>query len=104
MALSSLGSSVSGLLNTAGTLTQSASTLASSTSLLQSTGSNASLQAQLKASQEQDANGAKLIALQSEETKKKQTTDVLNAIEAGKEDSTNKKISATAQNAKGISY
>lgn len=65
---------------------------------------NASITAQLQASREQDANGAMLIKLQSEETKKKQTQDVLNAIESGKEDSTNKKISASAQNSKGISY
>nr|BAQ95406.1 HrpA [Pseudomonas syringae pv. helianthi] len=43
-------------------------------------------------------------SIQAEEAQRKQTMDVLNAIEAGKEDSTNKKISATAQNAKGIGY
>lgn len=42
--------------------------------------------------------------MQAQETMKKQTMDVLNAIQAGKEDSSNKKISATATNAKGISY
>jgi hypothetical protein len=95
-------------LTAAGGLTQSIGSLSSNANLqnaiTQSAGNSASVAAQLQASREQDANGARLIALQSEETQKKQTTDVLNAIESGKEDSTNKKISASAQNAKGISY
>lgn len=69
-----------------------------------SSGNNMAIAAQEKASAEQDANQAKLIALQSAETIKKQTMDVLNAIQSGKDDSSNKKISATAQTAKGVSY
>lgn len=69
-----------------------------------STGTTKSLEAQRAESKKSDANGAALIGLQGEETRRKQTQDVLNAIQSGKEDSTNKKISATAQNAKGISF
>ncbi|XXE15116.1 hypothetical protein J3P85_17215 [Pseudomonas sp. Z1-12] len=69
-----------------------------------SSNNNQALDAQTKASKEQDANQAKLIALQSAETIKKQTLDVYNAIQSGKDDSSNKKISATAQSAKGVSY
>jgi hypothetical protein len=69
-----------------------------------STGTTKSLEAQRAESAKSDANGAALIGLQGEETRRKQTQDVLNAIQSGKEDSTNKKISATAQNAKGISF
>ncbi|RMM74041.1 Type III helper protein HrpA1 [Pseudomonas syringae pv. maculicola] len=87
---------------------QGVNTVASNATLqkniLLGTGDSLSVDAQAKASKESDANGAKLIAMQAQETMKKQTMDVLNAIQAGKEDSTNKKISATATNAKGISY
>ncbi|RMN42775.1 HrpA pilus formation protein [Pseudomonas syringae] len=87
---------------------QGVNTVASNATLqkniLSGTGDSLSVDAQAKASKESDANGAKLIAMQAQETMKKQTMDVLNAIQAGKEDSTNKKISATATNAKGISY
>ncbi|MEQ4313968.1 hypothetical protein ABNM01_12460 [Pseudomonas syringae] len=112
--LPSIGSSLTqagtGVANGIGGALQGANTIASAANMqgnvLAGTGmgNSLSLAAQNKASAEMDANGAQLIAMQAEETKKKQTMDVLNAIEAGKEDSTNKKISATAQNAKGISY
>lgn len=69
-----------------------------------SSNNNLAINAQEKASAEQDANQAKLIALQSAETIKKQTMDVYNAVQSGKDDSSNKKISATAQSAKGVSY
>lgn len=72
--------------------------------IIDSTGTTKSLEAQRAESAKSDANGAALIGLQGEETRRKQTQDVLNAIQSGKEDSTNKKISATAQNAKGISF
>nr|BAQ95410.1 HrpA [Pseudomonas syringae pv. tagetis] len=116
-----------GAVNGVGGALQGANTVAANASLqssiLSGTGDSLSVAAQTKASKETDANGAKLITingpkshapgrhggrgnsiLQAEEAQRKQTMDVLNAIEAGKEDSTNKKISATAQNAKGISY
>ncbi|KPX46114.1 hypothetical protein RA263_01330 [Pseudomonas syringae pv. tagetis] len=97
-----------GAVNGVGGALQGANTVAANASLqssiLSGTGDSLSVAAQTKASKETDANGAKLITMQAEEAQRKQTMDVLNAIEAGKEDSTNKKISATAQNAKGISY
>ncbi len=91
-----------------GNVAQSANTLASNantqSAILSGTGNSAAVNAQQAASNAQDANQAKLIAMQSEETIKKQTMDVLNAIQSGKDDSSNKKISATAQTSKGISY
>ncbi|EPM62156.1 type III effector HopY1 [Pseudomonas syringae pv. actinidiae ICMP 19071] len=43
-------------------------------------------------------------ALQARETARKQLLDVLEAIQSGREDSTDKKISATEKNATGINY
>ncbi|RMW22719.1 Type III effector HopY1 [Pseudomonas syringae pv. antirrhini] len=43
-------------------------------------------------------------ALQAREAARKQLLDVLEAIQAGREDSTDKKISATEKNATGINY
>ncbi|WP_437883147.1 hypothetical protein [Pseudomonas sp. LRF_L74] len=51
-----------------------------------------------------DAHGAKMTAKQTAANIQKQEQDVDNAIQSGKEDTTNKKISSAAQNAKGISY
>lgn len=72
--------------------------------LTQGTGSTEAVKAQREASEMSDKNQAALIGLQAQETARKQQMDVLNAIQSGREDSANKKISATAQNAKGISY
>lgn len=72
--------------------------------LVSGTGSTAAVKAQREASEMSDKNQAALIGLQAQETARKQQMDVLNAIQSGREDSANKKISATAQNAKGISY
>lgn len=43
-------------------------------------------------------------ALQAREAARKQLLDVLEAIQSGREDSTDKKISATEKNATGINY
>lgn len=67
-------------------------------------GNSRALAAQRAASESSDKNQAALIAMQEKETERKQQQDVLNAIRSGKEDSANKSISATAQNAKGISF
>jgi hypothetical protein len=72
--------------------------------IVEGTGSSKAVDAQRAASESADKNQAELIGLQAKETERKQTQDVLNAIQSGKEDSANKKISATAQNAKGISF
>ncbi|MBD1589590.1 hypothetical protein [Pseudomonas typographi] len=72
--------------------------------ITEGTGDSKAVDAQRSESSKSDANQAALIGLQGEETRRKQTQDVLNAIQSGKEDSANKKISATAQNAKGISF
>ncbi|WP_296262363.1 MULTISPECIES: hypothetical protein [unclassified Pseudomonas] len=60
--------------------------------------------AQSAATAKSDASSARLIAMQTDADIRKQTNDVLSAIRSGKEDSSNKAISAEAQNAKGISY
>ncbi|MBC3954611.1 HrpA pilus formation protein [Pseudomonas asturiensis] len=92
----------------AGGVAQGVNTVSSTAQLqgaiLKGTGGSAAVDAQERSSREQDANQAKLIDMQSKETIKKQTMDVLNAIQSGKDDSSNKKISATAQTTKGISY
>jgi poly-gamma-glutamate capsule biosynthesis protein CapA/YwtB (metallophosphatase superfamily) len=72
--------------------------------LVSGTGSTEAVKAQRAASEMSDKNQAALIGLQAQETARKQQMDVLNAIQSGREDSANKKVSATAQNAKGISY
>lgn len=99
---------VNGGVSTLGNVAQGVNTVSSNASLqnsiLKGTGGSAAVDAQESASRAQDANQAKLIAMQSAETIKKQTMDVLNAIQSGKDDSSNKKISATAQTSKGISY
>lgn len=69
-----------------------------------STGSSESVAAQRAANKTQDKNGAELIGMQSAATIQKQTTDVLNAIENGKQDSSNKAASALAGVAKGINF
>lgn len=68
------------------------------------TGNSQSVNAQQAASEKADANQAKLITMQAEETERKQTMDVLNAIAAGRADSANKEISAIASAAKGIQF
>jgi hypothetical protein len=106
--MSSLTNMLSSGVNAAGGLAQGANSLAANanmqSALFQGTGSSQSVAAQQQASQQADANQAKLIGLQEQETERKQTMDVLNAIASGKADSANKEISATAQNAKGISF
>jgi wobble nucleotide-excising tRNase len=72
--------------------------------VVESTGNTKALEAQRLESKLSDENQAALIGLQGEEMRRKQQQDVLNAIRSGKEDSANKSISATAQNAKGISF
>jgi hypothetical protein len=94
--------------NLAGAAAQTASSVTGNAKLQSAvndqTGDSKSVAAQAAASEKTDANGAKLIAMQADATIQKQTMDVLNAIQSGKDDSSNKKISATAQNAKGISF
>lgn len=94
--------------NAAGALAQGAASIGGNAHLQSAvtdqTGDSKSVEAQRAASEKADINGAKLIKLQSEATAQKQTMDVLNAIQSGKDDSVNKKISSTAANAKGISY
>ncbi|GGM31265.1 hypothetical protein ACFQDN_22840 [Pseudomonas asuensis] len=72
--------------------------------VVESTGNSQAVDAQRRESKLSDENQAALIGLQGEEMRRKQQQDVLNAIRSGKEDSANKSISATAQNAKGISF
>lgn len=83
---------------------QAHSDLAEQEAIIKNTGESESVNAQRAASEASDKNQAALIGLQSEETRNKQTQDILNAVKSGKDDSFNKMVSATAQNAKGISY
>lgn len=51
-----------------------------------------------------DASSAKMIDLQSRHAEKMKVENTLQAMQSAEDDAANKKISSTAQNAKGISY
>lgn len=91
-----------------GGVAQSANSVAANVNMQQAihsgTGNSQAVNAQQEATKKADANQAQLIAMQSEETMRKQTTDVLAAIASGRADSANKEISAIASAAKGIQF
>ncbi|PKM32756.1 MAG: hypothetical protein CVV08_10455 [Gammaproteobacteria bacterium HGW-Gammaproteobacteria-12] len=67
-------------------------------------GDSKSSKAMEDAMERSDASSAKMIDLQSRHAEKMKVENTLQAMQSAEDDAANKKISSTAQNAKGISY
>ncbi|TDV67589.1 HrpA-like pilus formation protein [Pseudomonas sp. LP_7_YM] len=107
-AISSIGNFANSLINGGGQIAQqtagAGANITQQSNITDSSGTSKAEAAQSAATEKADASSARLIAMQTDADIRKQTNDVLSAIRSGKEDSSNKAISAEAQNAKGISY
>lgn len=83
---------------------QTTSSLNMDNNVANAAGDSKSSKAMEEAMARSDASSAKMIDLQSRHAEKMKVENTLQAMQSAEDDAANKKISSTAQNAKGISY
>jgi hypothetical protein len=83
---------------------QATSSLNMNNNIADAAGDSKSSKAMEDAMARSDASSAKMIDLQSRHAEKMKVENTLQAMQSAEDDAANKKISSTAQNAKGISY
>lgn len=85
-------------------LNQVSSSLNMGNNIADAAGDSKSSKAMEDAMARSDESSAKMIDLQSRHAEKMKVENTLQAMQSAEDDAANKKISSTAQNAKGISY